>query len=559
MSAQTPDLRTLVDRHAETLRRAVEAVDSREYWSPHAESPKAYGDPATARTDYERHLNNPFPLPPVGTDRGVVGGERSPYGPHLGVRYPAVEVDELLHAARRGVAAWRDAGPQVRASVGLEVLARLNARSLEMGHAVMHTSGQPFLMAFQAGGPHAQDRGLEALALAYAEMTRIPEKVLWEKPGRTPVAMEKTFTVVPRGVALVVGCNTFPTWNSYSGLFASLVTGNPVVVKPHPNAILPLAITVAVARDVLAESGFDPDLVLLAAEEPAGDLASRLATHPDVRIIDFTGSTTYGDWLEANARQARVYSEKAGVNSVVIDSTDDFGGLCQNLALSLSLYSGQMCTAPQNLLIPRDGIRTNDGHKSFDEVVAGIAAAVDRLLAEPARAVEVTGAIANDSVLERVDKAPSLGTVLLASRAIEHPAFPAAVVRTPTIIGVTSADTEVYSEEVFGPVAFAVATGDTRESIEILRRTVRERGAITASAYSDDEAVLDDVLAAAYDVGVAVSFNLTGPVMVNQTAAFSDFHGTGANPAATASYADPAFVAERFRIIGARRHVGAAA
>ena len=80
--------------------------------------------------------------------------------------------------------------------------------------------------------------------------------------------MEKTFTVVPRGVALVIGCNTFPTWNSWPGLFASLVTGNSVVVKPHPSAVLPLAITVQVCQEVLAEAGFDPHLVTLAAEEP---------------------------------------------------------------------------------------------------------------------------------------------------------------------------------------------------------------------------------------------------------------------------------------------------
>ena len=41
---------------------------------------------------------------------------------------------------------------------------RLNAMSFEMANAVMHTTGQAFPMAFQAGGPHAQDRGLEAVA-----------------------------------------------------------------------------------------------------------------------------------------------------------------------------------------------------------------------------------------------------------------------------------------------------------------------------------------------------------------------------------------------------------
>mgnify|MGYP003297326545 CR=1 FL=1 len=59
----------------------------------------------------------------------------------------------------------------------------------------------------------------------------------------------------------------------------------------------------------------------------------------------------------------------------------------------------------------------------------------------------------------------------------------------------------------------------------------------------------------AEDAGVALSINLTGGVFVNQSAAFSDFHGTGANPAANASYTDGAYVASRFRVIQSRRHV----
>ena len=60
---------------------------------------------------------------------------------------------------------------------------------------------------------------------------------------------------------------------------------------------------------------------------------------------------------------------------------------------------------------------------------------------------------------------------------------------------------------------------------------------------------------AALDAGVALSENLLGGVFVNQSAAFSDFHGTGANPAANASYTDGAYVASRFRIVQSRRHV----
>jgi hypothetical protein len=59
----------------------------------------------------------------------------------------------------------------------------------------------------------------------------------------------------------------------------------------------------------------------------------------------------------------------------------------------------------------------------------------------------------------------------------------------------------------------------------------------------------------ATEAGVALSCNLTGGVYVNQSAAFSDFHGTGANPAANAALTDSAFVASRFRVVQSRVHV----
>ncbi len=420
----------------------------------------------------------------------------------------------------------------------------------------MHTSGQAFGMAFQAGGPHAQDRGLEAVAYAYAEMTRHAAEARWEKPQgkRGPLVMNKRFNVVPRGVALVIGCNTFPTWNSYPGLFASLTTGNAVLVKPHPRAVLPLAISVSIAREVLAEAGFDPNLVTLVAENPDEKLAASLAQRPEVKIIDFTGSTAFGDWLEGNARQAQVYTEKAGVNTIVIDSTDDYPGMLNNIAFSLSLYTGQMCTAPQNLLIPRDGIQAGAERKSFADVTRDLAGAVDALLGEEKRAVEILGAVVNDDVVGRIEHAGTLGEVVLASRAVDHPAFPGATIRTPTIIAVDAADEQTFGAECFGPVAFAVATESTEQSIALFRSVVGVKGALTVSAYSTDEGVLDAMEDAAQDVGVALSVNLTGGVYVNQSAAFSDFHGTGANAAANAALTDGAYVAGRFRVVQSRRH-----
>jgi phenylacetic acid degradation protein paaN len=557
----------LIAQHRPTLDQALEAIRTRAYWSPHPEHPKAYGedgslDLAAGKAAFDAVLNTRLDLGQPGTDDWV-GGEVSPYGIELGVTYPHADVDELLPAMKAGLRAWRDAGAEARAMVCLEILKRISGRTHEFAHAVMHTSGQAFMMAFQAGGPHAQDRGLEAVAYAYAEQVRTPGTVEWSKPQgkRDPLALTKEFTPVPRGIALLIGCNTFPTWNGYPGLFASLATGNAVLVKPHPRAVLPLALTVGIAREVLAEAGFDPNLVALAAERPGEGIAKTLATRPEIRIIDYTGSTSFGDWLEANARQAQVYTEKAGVNTVIVESTDNYKGMLSNLAFALSLYSGQMCTTPQNLLIPRDGIRTEEGHKSYDEVVTGLAVAVGGLLGDDARANGLLGAIVSPDVKARLEAAAGLGEVALASREIVNPDFPEAVVRTPVVVKLDGArkywdgaDSEAaYMSECFGPVSFAVAVDSAADAVELLRRTIRDKGAMTVGAYTTDPEFEQAVQEACLEECAQLSLNLTGGVYVNQTAAFSDFHGSGGNPAANAALCDGAFVANRFRVVEVRR------
>jgi phenylacetic acid degradation protein paaN len=553
----------LIAKHRPTLDQALEAIRTRAYWSPHPEHPKAYGedgslDAAAGKAAFDALLGNRLDLTDQpGTD-GWVGDEVSPYGIELGVSYPHADLDVLLPAMRAGQRAWREAGAELRAMVCLEILKRISDRTHQFAHAVMHTSGQAFMMAFQAGGPHAQDRGLEAVAYAYAEQIRTPGTAEWSKPQgkRDPLALAKTFTPVPRGIGLVIGCNTFPTWNGYPGLFASLATGNAVLVKPHPRAVLPLALTVRIARDVLAEAGFDANLVALAAERSGEGIAKTLALRPEIRIIDYTGSTSFGDWLEANARQAQVYTEKAGVNTVIVHSTDDYKGMLSNLAFSLSLYSGQMCTTPQNLLIPRDGITTDQGPKTFDEVTADLARAVDGLLGDDARANALLGAIVNPDVKARLEAAAGLGEVALASREVANPEFPGAVVRTPVMVkldGSQPDDEAAYMSECFGPVSFAVAVDSVADATELLRRTVREKGAMTVGAYTTDAGVEEAIQEVCLEESAQLSLNLTGGVYVNQTAAFSDFHGSGGNPAANAALTDGAFVANRFRVVEVRR------
>jgi phenylacetic acid degradation protein paaN len=552
----------LFTKHEDTLQKALAAIETRGYWSPFSEmpSPKVYGETANAdgESAFKALLNKKFELDQPSTGE-ITAAEQSPFGFPLGIRYPKSDPDALIAAAAQAQRKWREAGPKAWIGVSLEILTRINRLSFEIGYSVMHTTGQAFMMAFQAGGPHAQDRALEAVTYAWDQLRRIPADAHWEKPqGKNPpLAMQKRFNIVPRGTGLVLGCCTFPTWNGYPGLFADLATGNTVIVKPHPGAILPLAITVRVARDVLREAGFDPNVVTLLATEPNdGELVQNLAKRPEIKLIDFTGSTQNGTWLERNAHQAQVFTEKAGVNQIVIDSVDDIKAVARNIAFSLALYSGQMCTAPQNIYVPRDGIRTAEGTIPFQAVADAIAGAVQKLGSDPARAVELLGAIQNEAIEQRIDEARKLGHVLADSQSLEHPTFAGARVRTPLVLQLDAATDEAkFTKEWFGPISFVIATDSTAQSLELAGRIAAEHGALTLSIYSMDDTVIEAATEASILGGVALSINLTGGVFVNQSAAFSDFHGTGANPAANAALADAAFVANRFRVVQSRVHV----
>jgi phenylacetic acid degradation protein paaN len=549
---------SLFERHHEILQGAVDAIAARTFWSAYPEVPsgKIYGETAKAdgHAAFQARLNKPFALDQPGI-AGTVGAEISPFGMPLGITYPKADLDILLPAAQAAVPAWAGTEMETRVGVALEILDRLNKRSFEMANAVMHTTGQAFMMAFQAGGPHAQDRALEAIAYAWEEMSRVPGHVTWQKrvTKTDVITLDKRFRIVPRGVAAVIGCSTFPTWNGYPAFFASLVTGNAVVVKPHPGAVLPLAITVEISREVLAEQGFDPNLVTLVADSADAPIAKQLVTRPEIRIVDYTGGSEFGDWIEANARQAVVFTEKAGVNSIILDSMDDLKAVTGNIAFTLSLYSGQMCTTSQNIFIPADGIETAEGRKSFDEAAGAIVKAVDWLLGDPKRGAEILGAIQNEATIKRIEQATAEGgEVLRASTAVANEQFPEARVRSPLILKVNHGQRDLYMREMFGPIVYVVATESTDHSIELAAQAAREQGAITCAVYSTSPGVLQRAENAAAAAGVPLSCNLTGQIYVNQSAAFSDFHVSGANPAGNATLCDPAFVVNRFRVVQSR-------
>lgn len=545
----------LIAKHQDIIDNAVKANQERTFYAQYPEHPKAYGEEAPGRGEaaYTAMLGQPFNQLKQNATHGWAGEEVSPYTLQpLGITYPIFATDELVQAGRKAGQRWAQLPVADRASILTETLERIKDRFFEIAHATMHTTGQSYMMSFQASGPHANDRALEAIAMGYQQLQHFPEKQLWEKPmGKITIKLEKNFRAIPKGVGVVIGCSTFPVWNSLPGMYADMITGNPVIVKPHPKAVLPIAIVVATIQQVLEENGQDPHICQLAADSSEHLLTKELCEHPDVKLIDYTGGNSFGDYVET-LQGKTVFTEKAGVNSVIIDSVKDIDAVVQNLAFSVSLYSGQMCTAPQNFFIPENV----GGAGDFDTVAGKLKDAVQALAGNPKMGAGTLGAVQNELTLQRVEASKKLGAkVLLAGAPVANEEFPSARTMSPTILEVSAADHAIFEKELFGPVILVIRTKDTNQSIELAQRMASMHGAITCSAYTTDETVKEKIETAMNSVFTPVSFNLTGFIWVNQHAAFSDLHVSGGNPAGNASFTNQEFVVKRFVWVGNRTYV----
>ena len=542
----------------ERLEAAYAAQQSRTYFAAWPESPRAYAEDGMAQglSAFQSLLTQNFTELLQDGSQGWVGDEVSPYMmTGLGIQYPKFAPEVLIANAKSAQKVWSKTSADIRAAVLLDALDRVALRFFEIAYATMHTTGQSFMMSFQASGPHANDRALEVLSMAYHELNRFPSDVTWVKNmGKFDLTLQKNYKAIPKGVALVVGCSTFPTWNTVPGLFGSLMTGNASIVKPHPKSVLPIAIVVAEMQKALIAAGLPASVVQLGVDTLDHPITKELAEDTAVKLIDYTGGSAFGDYIES-LQGKTVFTEKAGVNSVILDSVVDANAVFGNLAFAASLYSGQMCTAPQNIFVSAEGVKTAEGILSYDDVVAGIANAVKGLAENPKMGAGTLGAIQNDITSTRVKsvEAAAGSSVALASMNIVNPEFPDARTASPTVIAVDAADVKSWKHECFGPIVFVVKTESAAHSLSLTSDSASELGAITCSCYSTDNEFMTEVEDAMNEVFTPVSFNFTGAAFVNQHAAFSDFHVTGGNPSGNASFTDSQYVNRRFVWVGNRK------
>ena len=550
----------LIDQYKDTLNAAIAANYSRNYFSAFPESPKAYSE--TGMEDalkwFEKVKTEGHFHELTQTSTQYVGQEVSPFTQSgLHIQYPVNLLTDYIANAQKAQKQWKTISVENRAAILMSALDNFKARFFDVAVATMHTTGQAFMMSFQASGPHAADRALESIALGYDLLHRIPESVHWIKPmGKYDINIQKTFKAIGKGINVVIGCSTFPVWNTLPGVFAGLITGNPVIVKPHQGGILPIAIVVAEIQNALKAHNVDPLLIQLAADEADKPIAKILAEHPDVKIIDYTGNSKFGTYLESIPNKV-VFTEKAGVNSVILDSVKELKGVADNIAFAGSLYSGQMCTAPQNIFIPESGIETAEGRITYAEVVEAIKTAVNNISTNPKMAGGVLGAIQNPLTLDRVKTTESNAqSNIQTAGGVENAEFPNARTSSPLIMELKAEDYDHYSEELFGPIMIVIKTKSIEQSVEMAQKLAFEKGAISCGLYCTDEVLKMSILEKMEEACVPVSINYTGmSIFMNQNAAFSDFHVTGGNPAGNATFTDYAFISRRFSWVGHKEMV----
>ncbi len=546
---------SLFNKHEKLIRESTDALYSRGYYTPYPESPKAYAEDGDAKGKayISGLMNNNFSELLQGDTQEWIGEEISPYLQlGIGVNYPSYKITDYINKAETAQKNWSKIPLIERGAILIEALERIKQRFFDITYATMHTTGQSYMMSFQASGPHSNDRALEAIVTGIEELSKYVAETDWVKPmGKFDLKLKKNWKAMPKGVGLVIGCSTFPIWNTVPALFANLITGNASIVKPHPKAVLPIAIVIGEIQKVFAEQHIDTCTVQLAVDKLSNPITKQLAENESVKLVDYTGGGEFGRYVESLNKT--VFTEMAGVNSIIIDSVDDLKAVMGNIAFSASLYSGQMCTAPQNIFIPASGIETQDGLVSFDDAVSALCGSITGLVDNPKAGAPTLGAIQSELTANRVKNVNNLGgKVVLDSKSIINEEFKDARTATPAVIVIDEAEYTQYNNECFGPIIFVIKTLSTASSINIAKKLAIEKGAITCGAYTTNEEtkqLIEDEMNEAF---TPVSFNFVGAAFINSHAAFSDFHVTGGNPAGNASLTTSEFIVRRIVWVGNR-------
>jgi acyl-CoA reductase-like NAD-dependent aldehyde dehydrogenase len=389
----------------------------------------------------------------------------------------AVAAAKAAHADGR----WRQTPPDERAAVLDAVAARLGEQIAELATLEVLENGATIRQAgtFQLGFSIAHLRYFADLARTYA----------FEQPGplaRVPTLASGIVRREPIGVCAAIVPWNFPLLLAMWKIGPALAAGNTLVVKPDERTPLTLLEFARIAQ----ECGLPPGVLNVVPGE-GQVVGARLASHPDVRKIAFTGSTAVGREImrmaAGNIKRLTLELGGKGPNIVLDDADLDLAA--DGTLFACLMNQGQACESGTRAIVAATV------HDKF----------VDRLI-ERASTIKVG---------DPLDPATDLGPVISAEaqlriqRYIEAgqaegatlaygggrpagPGFERGFWVEPTIFTDVRNDMTIAREEIFGPVLAVIRAESTDQAIRIANDT--EYG-LSAGVWSTDNQRALDVAA----------------------------------------------------------------
>ncbi len=373
------------------------------------------------------------------------------------------EATQAVLAARAAFEGWSALSAEERAVYLDKISAGLKARIDEMGTAIAREVGMPIKLAkaVQVGGP----------IWNWANFAKVTRGFEWEhKVGNSMVVRE------PIGV---VGCITpwnFPLNQITLKVAAAMGAGCTVVLKPSEVA----PVNAMILAEIIHEAGVPAGVFnLVNGEGPV--VGEVLATHPEVDMVSFTGSTRAGKRVAELASQSvkRVALELGGKSASVILPDADLEAAVKGTVSACLLNSGQTCSAHTRMLLPES---------MYEQAKPLIAAAFAKFtlgpsLEETSKLGPLVSAVQRDRVKAFIKQGIAEGAEVIAGGDVDA-GFDKGYYVQPTSLRVKPNDT-LAREEIFGPVLVVLTYKDEDEAVHIANDTIYGLG---GGVWSKDEA-----------------------------------------------------------------------
>jgi phenylacetaldehyde dehydrogenase len=367
----------------------------------------------------------------------------------------AADIDLAVKAARRAFESgpWRSMAPAERARLIYKLADKFEERLEDLALLESLDNGKPLAVARVADVPMS----IENLRYMAGWATKIVGSSI-PIPGEFHAYTRRE----PIGVAGQIIPWNFPLLMLAWKIGPALAAGCTIVLKPAEQTPL----SALLVAELAAEVGFPKGVINIVPGygETAG---ARIAAHPDVDKVAFTGSTEVGKIIvrAATGNLKKVTLELGGKSPNVIFADANIQEAIAGAAFGIFFNMGQCCTAGSRLFVERS---------VFDEVTQGVAAAAKAMnVGSGLDARTDIGPLVSDEQLDRVTGYIQSG-ISEGARALSGGARAGdkGYFVEPTVLVDTKPDMKIMREEIFGPVVAATPFDDPNEILAAANDTV---------------------------------------------------------------------------------------